>query len=143
MMLMHRRHRYGLIGLLALLMGLLPTSVLSSFFKPDCGMACCAEEAPKVSCCVGHAEEGIAPAPESSSCPCEIAPAPSGEHHGVVAAKTELPTSWSAVLVSMPSWDVIVRFAEVSTPATGLRGPPIAALRASPHTRAPPFSRVA
>ncbi|MCC7435334.1 MAG: hypothetical protein IT363_11670 [Methanoregulaceae archaeon] len=141
---MHRRNRFGLVGLLALLMGLVPTSVLSSYFKAECGMPCCADPEPAVSCCAGgSAEPALAPAPDTASCPCEIAPSPSPDIHGVVAAQAETPTSWVVILADVPSWRFIPTVTEVALPATGLRGPPSAALRASPPTRAPPFSWVA
>lgn len=142
-MLMHRRTRFGFIGILALLMGLIPTSVLSSFFKSECGMPCCAEKPAVVSCCAGLEEKGYAANPEASTCPCEIAPTPSGDHHSVVASKVEMPTSWLAILTYVPTWNVSVIVSEAQLPSTGLRGPPLAALRASPLTRAPPFSSIA
>jgi len=143
MRMMHRRTRFGIVGILALLMGLLPTSVLSSFFKSECGMPCCEEKPAVTSCCAGSVEEGLTATPTTAECPCEIAPAPVNGDHGVVASKQESPSQWSAVLVKAPSWAGSDRLAEASLPATGLRGPPLAALRASPLTRAPPDSSFA
>lgn len=142
-MLMHRRTRFGLIGIFALLMGLVPTSVLSSFFKSECGMPCCAEKPAVTSCCAGSQEEGYGAKPDSTECPCEIAPAPAEDHQSVVATKVEMPTSWLAILAYVPTWNVSVTVSEAHLPSTGLRGPPLAALRASPLTRAPPFSSIA
>lgn len=142
-MLMHRRTRFGLVGIFALLLGLLPTPVLSSFFKSECGMPCCEEKPAVTSCCAGLEEKGYAANPEASKCPCEIAPAPAGDHHGLVATKVETPTHGLAVLASVPTWNVSITVSEAHLPSTGLRGPPLAALRASPLNRAPPFSSIA
>jgi len=124
-------------------MGLLPTSVLSSFFKSECGMPCCEEKPAVTSCCAGGSEKGYAANTEAAKCPCEIAPAPAGDHHSVVATKVEMPTGWSAILTNVPTWNVSIAVSEAHLPSTGLRGPPLAALRASPLTRAPPFSSFA
>lgn len=144
MRMMHRRHRFGLVGLLALLMGILPTSVLSSYFASECGMPCCEAPEPEDSCCASSsAEPAFAPATDTAACPCEIAPTPTPDFHGVASAKAEKPASWVAVLVTAPTWGLVPSFEAKVLPATGLRGPPLAALRATSPTRAPPFSTFA